>query len=203
MKLGCMQASYPTGTNSIQRAHRYSWTNRIPKISILPPEIHRAGSAVAVIWVVLWGLWTTRRENGQCWFSFPQQAINKKNKQQLPYPLCLYAHWCMKYINASRNWAEMAPQTNVKVLVCSNCCCICGHNNFGCNLWVRLASVTGWNETVWKLKQCKVNCGFAFQFQRKPFLFPRLYQFCVHIYVIQSQWISTFFVIAVQSSLKK
>lgn len=35
-----------------------------------------------------------------------------------------------KCINVSRNWKEMASQTNVKILVCSNRCCICGHNNF-------------------------------------------------------------------------
>lgn len=47
MKLGHMQASYPTGTNSIERADRYSWNNRIPKMYILPLEIHRAVSATA------------------------------------------------------------------------------------------------------------------------------------------------------------
>lgn len=79
MKLGRMQASYSTGTSSIKRADRCSWTNRIPKMYILPPEIPRAGSAMAVIWVVLWGLsaTTTERENGQCWYSFPQQNNSK------------------------------------------------------------------------------------------------------------------------------
>lgn len=57
MKTGCMQASYPTGTNSIKKAARYLWTNRIPKMYILvPPELHRAVCAMAVIWVVLGGL---------------------------------------------------------------------------------------------------------------------------------------------------
>lgn len=57
MKLGHMQAFYPTGANSIKRADRYSWTNRVPKMYILlPPELHRAGSVMAVIWAALGGL---------------------------------------------------------------------------------------------------------------------------------------------------
>lgn len=33
--------------------------------------------------------------------------------------------------------------------------CICDHNNFGCNVEVKLSSVTGWNETVSKLNDLK------------------------------------------------